>query len=85
VVEKIWQKVAIGKFATFLTPLKASSTKICLQVKSFHYHVITLTQHCAHRLKKYPEEVCIKNTPPHTLKQIFDFKLEKLIKNLQLS
>jgi len=34
--EKVWQKVAIEKFATFLTPFQASSTKICLQVKSSH-------------------------------------------------
>jgi len=32
--KKVWQKVAIGKFATFLTPFQASSTKICLQVSS---------------------------------------------------
>jgi len=36
VEEKVWQKVAIGKFATFLTLFQASSTKICLQVKSSH-------------------------------------------------
>ena len=35
-MKKVWQKVAIGKFATFLTPFQASSTKICLQVKSSH-------------------------------------------------
>ncbi len=37
---KVWQKVAIGKFATFLTPLQASSTKICLQVKSSNHFVM---------------------------------------------
>jgi len=36
-VKKVWQKVAIGKFATFLTPFQTSSTKICLQVKSSHF------------------------------------------------
>jgi hypothetical protein len=35
--KKVWQKVAIGKFATFLTPFQANSTKICLQVKSSHW------------------------------------------------
>jgi hypothetical protein len=36
-MKKVWQKVAIGKFATFLTPFQASSTKICLQVNSSHF------------------------------------------------
>jgi len=33
-MEKLWHKVVIEKFATFLTPFQASSTEICLQVKS---------------------------------------------------
>jgi len=40
VKKKVWQKVAIGKFVTFLTPLQASSTKICLQVESSNYLVM---------------------------------------------
>jgi len=41
-MKKVWQKVAIGKFATFLTPFQASSTKICLQVKSSHKKITNL-------------------------------------------
>jgi len=43
VEEKSMAKIAIGKFATFLTPFQASSTKICLQVKSSQYLRVTST------------------------------------------
>jgi hypothetical protein len=42
--KKYVKKVAIGKFATFLTPFQASSTKICLQVKSSQFHMPTMSK-----------------------------------------
>jgi len=42
--KKYVKKVAIGKFATFLTPFQASSTKIYLQVKSSQFHMPTMSK-----------------------------------------